>query len=156
MTPSAPTTSRLNSVGYHDGVAVIESWHASAETSPYLWQLKPAEVVHPSEWIWAAAGIPLIIDGQADPDFGADEARDPYTYTTRNHSFVAIDHDTGRLVFGATSTLIVRDLLDWANGAGYEDLVKFDGGASTEFNIGGAPVVAGTSRDIPVWLGIGC
>ena len=152
----SPDDVRLNSVGYHHGRTVIESWHASAETSPYLSELAPAEIVGSGEWVWAAAGIPLIIDGQTDTDFANDYASDPYTYQTHRHSFVAIDQDTKRLVFGGTSNLDVRDLVNWANGAGYEDLIKFDGGGSAEFNIGGSAVVAGTSRDIPVWLGIGC
>ncbi len=69
---------------------------------------------------------------------------------------MAFDQDTNKLIFGATANADVRDLVNWANGAGYEDLIKFDGGASAEFNIGGQAVVAGTSRDVPVWLGIGC
>jgi hypothetical protein len=152
----SPDDVRLNSVAYHHNRTVIESWHAAAETSPYLTSLAPAEIVNPSEWAWAAAGIPLIVDGQTDLDFSADYANDPYTYQTTRHSFVAIDQDTSRIVFGGTSNLDVRDLVNWANGAGYEDLIKFDGGGSAEFNIGGSAVVAGTSRDVPVWLGIGC
>ena len=42
----------------------------------------------------------------------------------------------------------------WAERQGYEELVQFDGGASTEFNVGGRAVVAGTSRHIPLWFGI--
>jgi hypothetical protein len=152
----SPDDIRLNSIGFHQDRTVIESWHASAETSPYLAHLAPAEIVRADEWVWAAAGIPLIIDGQTDVDFSSDYANDPYTYQTTRHSFVAIDQDSRRLVFGGTSNLDVRDLVNWANGAGYEDLIKFDGGGSAEFNIGGSAVVAGTSRDVPVWLGIGC
>jgi hypothetical protein len=59
-------------------------------------------------------------------------------------------------VFGGTANLDVTDLVFWAESNGYEELIKFDGGASAEFNIGGAAAVAGTGRDIPVWLGIGC
>lgn len=152
----SPDDTRLNSVAYHSGRTVIESWHASAETSPYLQHIEPHETVSPDEWVWAAAGIPLIIDGQRDHDFSSDFANDPYTYQTFRHTFVAIDHDTERLIFGGTSSLHVGYLVDWATAAGYEDLIKFDGGASAEFNVGGSAVVAGTSRDIPVWLGIGC
>ena len=152
----SPDDTRLNSVAYHAGRTVIESWHASAETSPYLQNLAPDQRVAADEWVWAAAGIPLIIDGQLDQNFSSDVANDPYTYQTHRHTFVAIDHDTKRLIFGGTSSLQVTHLVDWATAAGYEDLIKFDGGASAEFNVGGAAVVAGTSRDIPVWLGIGC
>lgn len=147
---------RLNSVAYHQGDVVIESWHAAAETSPYLIHLASQEIVSKHEWVWAAAGVPLVIDGQVDPHFSSSFSNDPYTYQTLNHSFVAVDQDTGRAVFGATSDANARELLNWFTANGYEDLVMFDGGASTEFNIGGQAVVAGTTRDIPVWLGIGC
>jgi hypothetical protein len=147
---------RLNSVIHHDGQAVLEQWHAAAELSPYLTDLEPNEIVAADEWVWAAAGVPLIIDGQTDADLGSDMASDPYTYRTFRHSFVAIDQDTARLVFGGTANLDVEDLVAWAGGNGYEDLIKFDGGGSAEFNIGGTAVVAGTPRDIPVWFGIGC
>ncbi|MEM7337933.1 MAG: DUF4214 domain-containing protein [Actinomycetota bacterium] len=147
---------RLNSVAFSQGRRTIESWHAAAELSPYLSELAPAEIVPANEWVWAAAGIPLIIDGQLDSNFSAAASADPYTYQTYRHTFVAIDHDTARLVFGGTSSLTATDLVGWAQGNGYEDLIKFDGGASAEFNIGGQAVVAGTGRDIPVWLGVGC
>jgi hypothetical protein len=147
---------RLNSVMWSDGEAVLEQWYAASELSPYLHDLAPNEIVDPSEWVWAAAGIPLLVDGQLDQDFWSDVANDPYTYQTYRHTFVAVDQDTGRLVFGGTANLVVADLVAWAGGNGYEDLIKFDGGGSAEFNIGGQAVVAGTPRDIPVWLGIGC
>ncbi len=147
---------RLSSVVHHSGRKLLESWHAAAELSPYLSELAPQEIVAGKEWVWAAAGVPLIIDGQVDQDFSSDYANDPYTYQTLRHPFVAFDQNTNRLIFGATSNADVRDLVNWAQGAGYEDLIKFDGGASAEFNIAGQAVVAGTSRDIPVWLGIGC
>ena len=147
---------RLNSVLSHDGIASLESWYAAAELSPVLTQLVPHEIVADDEWIWAAAGIPLIVDGQIDSDFDSDYANDPRTYQTLAHPFVAFDQNTNRLIFGATDNADVRDLVNWASGAGYEDLIKFDGGGSAEFNIGGQAVVSGTSRDIPVWLGIGC
>lgn len=157
--PGNPVTAddtRLNSVMYSDGNVVLEQWQASAETSPYLLNLKPEQVVGSGEWTWAAAGIPLRIDGQDDQTFASAYWADTYTHQTLNHSFVAVDQDRKRLVFGATSTVDSRDLLTWFRNNGFEDLIKFDGGASTEMNIGGRAVVAGTSRDVPVWLGIGC
>ncbi len=147
---------RLNSVLFEDGTWALESWHAAAELSPYLPNLAPNEIVRPNEWLWAAAGIPVRIDGQNDLNFSADYYGDPYTYQTRNHSFIAVDKHTDRLVFGATSSLDALDLLNWAAGNGYEDLILFDGGGSTEFNVARAAVVAGTRLDVPVWLGIGC
>ncbi|MGH1491626.1 MAG: DUF4214 domain-containing protein [Acidimicrobiales bacterium] len=147
---------RLNSVMYKSGRKALESWHASAESSPYLEVLAPEEIVTNSEWVWAAAGVPLIIDGQTDQDFSSDYHNDPYTYQTVRHPFVAFDQDSKRLIFGATANADVADLVNWASSNGYEDLIKFDGGASAEYNIAGQAVVAGTSRDIPVWLGIGC
>ncbi len=152
----SPSDTKLNSVMHTKGSLVLEQWHASAETSIYLDQLEPQQKVGPNEWIWAAAGIPLRIDGQLDEDLSSDYARDPYTYLTYRHSFVAVDQNTGRLVFGATANLRVPDLVNWAVNNGYEDLIKFDGGASAEFNVAGQAKVAGTSRDVPVWLGIGC
>jgi hypothetical protein len=147
---------RLNSVMFHEGSLVVESWHAAAEMSPYLLHLEPEQQVGANEWIWAAAGVPLRVDGQTDGDFNRAYNADPYTYQTLNHPFVAVDKQTRRLIFGATSTLDARDLVNWATAHGYEELIMFDGGASTEFNVGGRAVVGGTSRDIPIWLGIGC
>ena len=147
---------KLSSVMHHAGQASLESWHAAAEMSPYLTHIAPHEIVHPDEWVWAAAGIPLRIDGQTDSAFTASYGNDPYTHQTLRHSFVAFNQDTGRLIFAATQSLDTWDLVNWARNNGYEDLIKFDGGGSMEFNIGRKPVVGGTSRDIPVWLGIGC
>ncbi|MEM7275186.1 MAG: DUF4214 domain-containing protein [Actinomycetota bacterium] len=147
---------RLSSVLFHSGRTSIESWHAAAEMSPYLQELAPEEIVPNTDWVWAAAGVPLIIDGQIDSDFSSDYYGDPYTYQTLRHPFVAMDQDTKKLIFGATANLDTSNLIHWATTNGYEDLIKFDGGASAEYNIGGQAVVAGTSRDIPVWLGIGC
>ncbi len=147
---------RISSVLHHDGWVSIESWHSWAEGSPFLHQRIPEEVVGPDEWVWAVAGMVLILNGQSNPSNAADYADDPYTNQTLNHAVVLFDRETRRLFFGATSSLDVRDLVRWAEASGYEELLKFDGGASTEFNVGGRAVVAGTSRDIPVWFGIGC
>ena len=152
----SPDDVRLNSVIHENGDLVLEQWHAAAESSPYLTQLEPDQIVGAGEWLWAAAGVPLRIDGQTDSNFNSAYHNDPYTHQTLNHSFVAVDKNSKRLVFGATSNVDARDLLNWATANGYEELIKFDGGASTEYNVGGQTVVAGTSRDIPVWLGIGC
>lgn len=152
----SPDDQRLSSVLHHRGKASLESWLAAAEASPYLREIAPQERVGPDEWVWAAAGMPFLIDGQVNKNFDADYVRDPYTMQTLRHPFVAFDQDSGRLLFGATQDLDARDLLRWMVAAGYEDLVKFDGGASTELNVGGRAVVGGTSRDLPVWLGIGC
>lgn len=147
---------RLNSVMYSTGTMVLEQWHASAETSPYLKEVVPGERVRPGEWVWAAAGIPLLIDGQPDQNFSQDYYGDPYTYQTVRHTFLAVDQNTRRAYIGGTSSVDVRDLLNWATSSGFEDLIKFDGGASAEYNEAGRAVVAGTSRDVPVWLGVGC
>ncbi len=147
---------RLNSVVHHEGRRTIESWHAAAELSPYLAEIAPHRIVSADEWVWAAAGIPLLIDGQLDPDFENSYNGDPYTYQTLRHTFIAVDTDHGYLVFGGTADLDVLDLVNWAQTKGFEELIKFDGGASAEVNIGGQAVVAGTGRDIPVWFGIGC
>lgn len=152
----SPDDTRLSSVMYNRGAVSIENWHAAAEMSPYLRELEPDQIVAPHEWAWAAAGMPLRIDGQTYKNFMNDYVNDPYTHQTRRHPFIAVDQDAGRLIFGATQDLDTRDLVVWAENNGYEDLVKFDGGGSAEFNVGGRAVVAGTPRDIPLWLGVGC
>lgn len=141
---------RFSSILHHQGLAVIESWHSVAE------QDAPAQMPNPDQWVWAVSGMPFIINGQTNPSFDSNYANDPYTNQTRNHSVLAHDSQSRRLYFGATSTLDTRDLVRWAESRGFEDLVKFDGGASTEFNVAGRAVVAGTSRRVPVWFGIGC
>ena len=127
---------------------VLESWHSWRPTGT------PA-VDNPSEWRWAAAGIPLIINGQVWPGFYGISTSD-YTHYTHGHSFVAFDKTAGRLAFGSTTGMTSAGLINWANANGYEDLIKFDGGGSVEFNVNRQTRVAGTPRDVPVWLGIGC
>lgn len=152
----SPDDQRLSNVLHHSGRATLESWLSAAEQSPYLSEIAPERRVDPYRWVWAAAGMPLVIGGQVNKGFDADYARDPYTNQTLRHSFVLYDEQTDRLVFAATTDLDTRDLVRWATAAGYEDLVKFDGGASVELNVDGRAVLGGTSRDLPVWLGIGC
>ena len=141
---------QFSSILFHSGVTVIESWHSIAE--------QDAAAQYPSSdgWVWTVSGMPFRINGQTNPRFDHDYANDPYTNQTRNHSILAFDAQTRTVLFGATSTLDTRDLVRWAEARGYEELVKFDGGASTEFNVGGHAVVAGTSRRIPLWFGVGC
>ncbi|MEZ5343504.1 MAG: phosphodiester glycosidase family protein, partial [Acidimicrobiales bacterium] len=127
---------------------VLESWHSWRPTGT------PA-VDNPAEWRWAAAGIPLIINGQVWPGFYGISTSD-YTHYTLGHSFVAFDKDTGQLAFGSTRGMTSAGLISWATANGYEDLIKFDGGGSVEFNVNKVAQVAGTRRNVPVWLGIGC
>ena len=155
-TGTEPDRQRISSVLHHSGRITIDSWHATAEQSPYLQKLAPEEFVGPDEWVWAVAGVPLIINGQTNPAFPHDYQRDPYSNQTLRHSFLAFDKQTKRMVIGATADADVRDLVIWAQSNGMEELVKFDGGGSTEFNVARRAVVAGTPRDIPVWLGVGC
>jgi hypothetical protein len=63
---------------------------------------------------------------------------------------------SGTLVFGTTTAMTSAQLIAWAQVSGYDDLVKFDGGGSAELNVNGVTRVAGTNRDVPLWLGIGC
>ncbi len=127
---------------------VLESWHS--------WRPDGTPAVdNPSEWRWAAAGIPLIINGQVWPQF-YNIPTNNYTHYTHGHSFVAYDKDGGLLAFGSTTGMTSAGLINWANANGYEDLIKFDGGGSVEFNVGGHTRVAGTGRNVPLWLGIGC
>lgn len=127
---------------------MLESWRSwqPASTPP---------LDNPEEWRWAAAGIPLIVNGQVWESF-YDIPTNDYTHYTRGHSFVAFDTDTATLVFGSTTALTSADLIEWAQARGYGDLIKFDGGGSVELNINGEVRVAGTPRDVPLWLGIGC
>jgi len=118
-----------------------------------------APIEDPADWRWAAAGIPMIINGDRERDVFNPANRTSewaYTYNPPRHSFVAFDKDTGILMFGSTTGMSAFEIADFVEGEGYEDLIKFDGGGSVEFNVGGVAQVAGTSRDVPLWLGIGC
>ncbi len=124
---------------------------------------RPADLItpieNPADWRWAAGGIPMVINGQRvrdvfDPAVRTSEWR--YTYEPARHSFVAFDKDRGLLMFGSTTGMNAFQIADFVQGEGYDDLIKFDGGGSVEFNVAGVAQVAGTSRDVPLWLGIGC
>jgi len=138
----------LNSNLGSKGGRVLESWGSWQPW--YIPRLDNA-----SEWRWAAAGIPLIVNGQVWDGFAAIPTND-YTHYTYRHSFVAFDKHWNTLVFGTTTGMTSAGLIAWAQAQGYEDLVKFDGGGSAELNINGQRRVAGTTRDVPVWIGIGC
>lgn len=127
---------------------ILESWRS--------WQPASTPALdNPSEWRWAAAGIPLIVNGQVWEAFYNIPTND-YTHYTSRHSFVAFDTETATLIFGSTVAMTSAHLIEWAQSNGYEDLIKFDGGGSVELNINGETRVAGTPRDVPLWLGIGC
>jgi hypothetical protein len=127
---------------------VLESWRS--------WQPSSTPPLdNAAEWRWAAAGIPLIVNRQVWEGFEAIPTSD-YTHYTTRHSFVAFDKDTATLVFGTTTAMNSAQLISWAQANGYDDLVKFDGGGSAELNVNGQTRVAGTGRDVPLWLGIGC
>lgn len=134
---------------------MLESWREWQPTDPSF-----ARLDNPAEWRWAAAGLPLVINGQKAPRFdsltASGDASHLYTHFTRRHSFVAFDKETGTLAFGSTVDMTSNDLIAWATQSGFENLIKFDGGGSVELNIAGQTRVAGTSRDVPVWLGLGC
>ena len=108
-----------------------------------------------SEWQWAAAGLPLILGGEVWHGL-ADISRSDYTHGTYGHSFMMMNPDTGVMMLGSTTGMTSWDLIAYAQASGFSELVKFDGGGSVEFNVGGQVVVAGTPRAIPVWLGVGC
>lgn len=103
---------------------------------------------------WAASGIVMAIKGQISVTDSVINAN-AYTMLTRGHSFVAFKAPT-TVTFGSTTSMTAPEMRDWLLGQGYTDIVKMDGGASVEFNEGGQVTVAGTSRAIPVWLGVGC
>ena len=124
---------------------------------------RPADLItpieDPADWRWAAAGIPMVINGQRVGDVFNPANRTSewsYTYNPPRHSFVAFNKDTGILMFGSTTGMSAFEIADFVEGEGYQDLIKFDGGGSVEFNAGGVAQVAGTGRDVPLWLGIGC
>ncbi|MDH3679736.1 MAG: DUF4214 domain-containing protein [Acidimicrobiia bacterium] len=127
---------------------VLESWRS--------WQPSSTPPLDNAvEWRWAAAGIPLIVNGQVWEAF-RDIPTNDYTHYTGRHSFVAFEKATGILVFGSTTAMTSADLIAWAQAGGYDDLIKFDGGGSVELNIEAQARIAGTPRDVPLWLGIGC
>ncbi len=139
---------KLNSNLASKNGRVLESWRS--------WQPSSTpRLDDASQWRWAAAGIPLIVNGQIWEGFAAIPTND-YTHYTTRHSFVAFDKHKDILVFGTTTARTSAQLIAWAQASGYEDLVKFDGGGSAELNVNGQRRVAGTSRDVPIWLGIGC
>ncbi len=127
---------------------VLESWRGWQPPSTPQLDVE-------AEWRWAAAGIPLLINGQVLHDLYLAPVGSETHYTSR-HSFLAMDKDTGMLTFGSTTGMDSFELLAWAQAAGYDDLIKFDGGGSVEMNVNGTVRVAGTPRDVPVWLGVGC
>jgi Domain of unknown function (DUF4214) len=127
---------------------VLENWSS--------WQPPGTPALdNAAEWRWAASGIPLIVNRQVWTGFQSIPTND-YTHYTTRHSFLAFDKVWGTLIFGATTAMTSAQLIAWAQSQGYDDLVKFDGGGSAELNINAQPRVAGTGRDVPLWLGIGC
>lgn len=157
LRPGGPDTERvwnyqgsfnLNSNLEIKGGSVLENWRS--------WQPGSTPALdNASEWRWAAAGIPLIVNRQVWEGFAAIPTND-YTHYTTRHSFVAFDKDDGTLVFGSTTGMNSAQIISWAQSNGYDDLIKFDGGGSVEFNVEAEVRVAGTPRDVPLWLGIGC
>ncbi len=144
---------------FHNG-QVLENWYGfwpdpnagkGEWDSGEVWGPSPSRIA--SEYEWAAAGIPLITNGQVWSGLSA--VAGTYTHKTGGHSFVAHDKQ-GNLYFGSVAGKSSTDLVNWAQSAGMEDLIKFDGGGSVELNVGGGAVIGGTSRDVPLWLGIGC
>lgn len=116
------------------------------------WQLNGN--TSPDGYRWAASGIVMAIKGQISVTDELINAN-AYTMLTRRHSFVAFKAPS-TVTFGSTTSMTAPEMRDWLLGQGYTDIVKMDGGASVEFNEGGRVTVAGTSRSIPVWLGVGC
>lgn len=146
-------TYHLSSSLEQKGSRALESYGRYRPTN----LISPIE--NPADWRWAAAGIPMIINGQRVRDVFDPAARTnewSYTYNTTRHSFVAFDKDSGTLMFGSTTAMTAFQVAAFVEGEGYDDLIKFDGGGSVEFNAGGMAQVAGTPRDVPLWLGIGC
>ena len=115
----------------------------------YAWYTTSA-----SNFKWAVSGVPIIVNGEMHKDLYDPATRGNYTYGTLNHSFIAVKPH-GVLSFGATSSMNATQLAEMLKSQGYTDVMMLDGGGSTELNIAGKTVVAGTSRN-PIWFGIGC
>lgn len=103
-----------------------------------------------ADWDWAVGGITLLTDGNLSADMSH-----AYTFNTRRHPFVAFKPPS-TLTFGATLDMTALELVQYLQGEGYTDVMKFDGGGSVEMNEGGTVTVGGTDRPITVWLGLGC
>ncbi len=103
-----------------------------------------------ADWDWAVGGITLLTDGNLTADMSHS-----YTFNTRRHPFVAFKPPS-TLTFGATLDMTALELVQYLQGDGYTDVMKFDGGGSVEMNENGAVTVGGTDRPITVWLGLGC
>lgn len=116
------------------------------------WQLDGHST--PDGYRWAVSGIVMLIKGQQTVTQQQINAN-PYTMLTHGHSFAAFKAPS-TVTFGSTTGMSAPQLMDWLIGQGYTDMVKLDGGGSVEYNEYGRTLVAGTSRAIPVWLGVGC
>ncbi len=103
-------------------------------------------------WDWAVGGITMVVDGQQNVVMSGQS----YTFETTRHSFAAFDSSGGTFIFGSTTAMTAQQLVDWLRARGYHDIMKMDGGGSVEFNESGRSTVAGTTRPLPVWLGVGC
>jgi hypothetical protein len=102
-------------------------------------------------WDWAVGGISMVVDG----DYNVETAGQGYTFDTTRHSFAAFKAPS-TVMIGSTTTMTAHQLVQWLSGQGYTDIMKMDGGSSVEFNESLDATVAGTTRPLPVWLGVGC
>ncbi len=154
--PQPYPTFNLSSSLARKGQRYLESFGGSRPQDDVIFV---PTINNPADWRWAAGGIPMIINGERKRDVFNPAVRNytwSYTYTPARHSFVAFDKDIGKLMFGSTTGMNAFEIADMIQAEGYDDLIKFDGGGSVEYNVAGQVKVAGTSRDVPLWLGIGC
>lgn len=93
----------------------------------------------------------MVVDG----DYNVETAGQDYTFNTTRHSFAAFKAPS-TVMIGSTTTMTAHQLVQWLDGQGYTDIMKMDGGSSVEFNESLDATVAGTTRPLPVWLGVGC
>ncbi len=101
-------------------------------------------------WDWAVGGISLVVNGQQNADMN-----NAYTFNTTRHTFVAFKAPS-TVMIGGTTSMTAQQLINWLTAQGYTDIMKMDGGGSAEFNENLKATAAGTSRPLPVWLGVGC
>ncbi|NNE95039.1 MAG: DUF4214 domain-containing protein [Acidimicrobiales bacterium] len=102
-------------------------------------------------WDWAVGGISMVVDG----DYNVETAGQDHTFNTTRHSFVAFKAPS-TVMLGSTTSMTAHEMVQWLDAQGYKDIMKMDGGGSVEFNEAGTATVAGTTRPLPVWLGVGC
>ena len=162
--PDLPTKVHSNILDTPQGMFQIQANNWITAPYPDEWWFESANWENQYDnWVWAVGGITVMVDGQISPSVQyelegahAGNKTQAYTYLTLRHPFVAINSSTGMVMLGAVDDATVPELVEILVAKGYTNIMKMDGGGSVEFNVDGSPVVGGTSRPLPIWLGVGC